>query len=63
MADTALAAPPRRAGPGPVRRLAGAIARAMPKGLYARSLIIIITPVVLLQSVIAYVFMERTGSS
>jgi two-component system osmolarity sensor histidine kinase EnvZ len=31
----------------------------MPKGLYARSLIIIITPVVLLQSVIAYVFMER----
>jgi two-component system osmolarity sensor histidine kinase EnvZ len=31
----------------------------MPKGLYARSLIIIIAPVVLLQSVIAYVFMER----
>ena len=30
----------------------------MPKGLYARSLIIIIAPVVLLQSVIA-VFMER----
>jgi len=31
----------------------------MPKGLYARSLIIIIAPMVLLQSVIAYVFMER----
>src|SRR4051812_40089326 len=31
----------------------------MPKGLYARSLIIIIAPAVLLQSVIAYVFMER----
>ncbi len=34
-------------------------ARLLPKGLYARSLIIIIAPVVLLQSVIAYVFMER----
>ncbi|ALA16475.1 two-component system osmolarity sensor histidine kinase EnvZ [Chelatococcus caeni] len=31
----------------------------MPKGLYARSLIIIIAPVVILQSVVAYVFMER----
>jgi two-component system osmolarity sensor histidine kinase EnvZ len=31
----------------------------LPKGLYARSLIIIIAPVVLLQSVVAYVFMER----
>ena len=31
----------------------------LPKGLYARSLIIIIAPVVLLQSVIAYTFMER----
>jgi two-component system, OmpR family, osmolarity sensor histidine kinase EnvZ len=37
----------------------GLLARIMPKGLYARSLIIIIAPVVLLQSVIAYVFMER----
>ncbi|MBK3745523.1 two-component sensor histidine kinase, partial [Paraburkholderia aspalathi] len=34
-------------------------ARRMPKGLYARSLIIIIAPMVLLQSVIAFVFMER----
>jgi two-component system osmolarity sensor histidine kinase EnvZ len=40
-------------------RLARWTAGVMPKGLYARSLIIIIAPVVLLQSVIAYVFMER----
>ncbi len=31
----------------------------MPKGLYARSLLIIIAPMVILQSVIAFVFMER----
>jgi two-component system, OmpR family, osmolarity sensor histidine kinase EnvZ len=31
----------------------------LPKGLYARSLLIVIVPVVLLQSVIAYAFMER----
>ena len=31
----------------------------LPKGLYARALIIIIAPVVLLQSVVAFVFMER----
>ena len=34
----------------------------MPKGLYARSLLIIILPMVLLQSVIAFVFMERHWS-
>lgn len=34
-------------------------ASLMPKGLYARALIIIIAPVVLLQSVVAFVFMER----
>ena len=33
--------------------------RRMPKGLFARALLIIITPMVLLQSVIAYTFMER----
>jgi two-component system osmolarity sensor histidine kinase EnvZ len=32
---------------------------ALPKGLYARSLLIVIVPMVLLQSVIAYAFMER----
>jgi two-component system, OmpR family, osmolarity sensor histidine kinase EnvZ len=31
----------------------------MPKGLYARALLIIIAPMVILQSVIAFVFMER----
>jgi two-component system osmolarity sensor histidine kinase EnvZ len=31
----------------------------MPKGLYARALLIIVTPMVLLQSVVAFVFMER----
>jgi two-component system, OmpR family, osmolarity sensor histidine kinase EnvZ len=30
-----------------------------PKGLYARALIIVLTPVILLQAVVAYVFMER----
>ncbi len=35
------------------------IAAKMPKGLYGRSLIIIIAPMVLLQSVVAFVFMER----
>src|ERR1700675_5142285 len=31
----------------------------MPKGLYARALLIIIVPMVVLQSVVAFVFMER----
>src|SRR5438046_5010102 len=31
----------------------------MPKGLYARALLIIIVPMVVLQSVIAFIFMER----
>jgi two-component system, OmpR family, osmolarity sensor histidine kinase EnvZ len=31
----------------------------MPKGLYARSLLIIVVPMVVLQSVVAFVFMER----
>ena len=30
-----------------------------PKGLYARALIIIIAPIVLLESVVAFAFMER----
>ncbi|MBU3729994.1 MAG: HAMP domain-containing protein [Beijerinckiaceae bacterium] len=41
------------------RRLARWIAGWMPKGLFARALIIIIAPMVILQSVIAYAFMER----
>ncbi|MCC0015299.1 MAG: HAMP domain-containing protein [Rhodobiaceae bacterium] len=47
-----------RSRPG-IRQTLDFLARQMPKGLYARSLLIIIMPVVLLQSVVAYVFMER----
>lgn len=36
-----------------------AIADALPKGLFARALLIIITPIVVLEGVIAFVFMER----
>jgi two-component system, OmpR family, osmolarity sensor histidine kinase EnvZ len=57
----------------PVRRIHSALAQVtdgwrrvshwvngfMPKGLYARALLIIIAPMVILQSVIAFVFMER----
>lgn len=43
----------------PLDRAARWLGRFLPKGLYARSLIIIIAPVVLLQSVVAYAFMER----
>lgn len=44
---------------GPLRHVPRWFARHMPKGLYPRSLIIIIAPMVLLQSVVAFVFMER----
>lgn len=41
-------------------RQIGTLAKPLlPQGLYARSLLIIITPVVILQSVVAFVFMER----
>ena len=43
----------------PYRRMAGWLANRMPKALFTRALIIIIAPMVLLQSVVAYVFMER----
>ncbi|MFC0218605.1 two-component system osmolarity sensor histidine kinase EnvZ [Pseudochelatococcus lubricantis] len=48
----------RRLFTGP-RRLARWLGSAMPKGLFVRSLIIIIAPIVILQSVVAYVFLER----
>lgn len=41
------------------RRFARAIAERMPKGLYGRSLLIVVLPMIILQSVVAYVFMER----
>ena len=43
----------------PLRRLLAAFGDRMPKGLYARALIIIIAPMVLLQSVLTFVFLER----
>jgi two-component system osmolarity sensor histidine kinase EnvZ len=43
----------------PFRRLLSAFGDRMPKGLYARALIIIIAPMVLLQSVVTFVFLER----
>ncbi|CAH1656351.1 Histidine kinase [Hyphomicrobiales bacterium] len=40
-------------------RFARRVGSLLPKGLYARTLIIIIAPFIILQSVVAYVFMER----
>ena len=40
-------------------RLGAWLNARMPKGLYARALLIIVTPMLLLQSVVAFVFMER----
>ncbi|MEM7192583.1 MAG: histidine kinase dimerization/phospho-acceptor domain-containing protein, partial [Pseudomonadota bacterium] len=44
---------------GPFKWLLARFGEQMPKGLYARALIIIIAPMVLLQSVVAFVFLER----
>ncbi len=52
-------APPLRPDRRPFRRILGAFGDRMPKGLYARALIIIIAPMVLLQSVVTFVFLER----
>lgn len=43
----------------PYRYIGRRLGAMMPKGLYARALIIIIAPIVILQSVVAFVFMER----
>ena len=43
----------------PLNRLMNAANQRLPKGLYARSILIVVTPIVILQSVVAYVFMER----
>ncbi len=43
----------------PYTRLGLWLTAHLPQGLYARSLLIIVTPMVLLQSVVAFVFMER----
>jgi two-component system osmolarity sensor histidine kinase EnvZ len=44
------------------RRLSRSIKGVMPKGLYARVLLIIILPIVILESVLAFVFVERQWS-
>ncbi len=50
----------RRVFPRPVSRFFN---RIMPRGLFGRSLIIIIAPMLILQAVIAFVFMERHWQS
>jgi len=42
-----------------VVRAFGVAGDMLPKGLYARALLIIITPIVVLEGVIAFAFMER----
>ena len=42
-----------------VQRATVVLAELLPKGLYARALLIIITPIVVLEGVIAFAFMER----
>ncbi|MGL4394952.1 MAG: ATP-binding protein, partial [Hyphomicrobium sp.] len=41
------------------KRFVAMMAELLPKGLYARALLIIITPIVVLEGVIAFAFMER----
>ncbi len=43
----------------PYRRATGWMSRYLPKGLYSRAILIIVTPMVLLQSVLGFVFLER----
>ena len=59
MASIADIARPARAGRSAWRWFWRGVASWMPKGLFARSLLIIIVPIVLLQAVVAFVFMER----
>ncbi len=51
-------APPVQRARAAYGRFARRLGDLMPKGLFARSLIIIIAPVVLLQAIVAFVFME-----
>ncbi|MDJ0514497.1 MAG: ATP-binding protein [Methyloceanibacter sp.] len=62
VSDTARPLPEEHAKPqrqGPLKWLLARFGEQMPKGLYARALIIIIAPMVLLQSVLTFVFLER----
>ncbi|HTO34206.1 MAG TPA: ATP-binding protein [Pararhizobium sp.] len=49
----------RPTGENAWKRTARWLRRQLPMGLYARSLLIVIIPMVLLQSIVAFVFMER----
>ena len=61
--DAILTLPAVEAALAPIRRLDERIGRSLnrvlPKRLYTRTLLIIILPMVLLQAVVAYIFMER----
>ena len=59
-----LSLPPLRTAPQAIWSLIGkgfgrSLLGLMPKGLYARSILIVILPMVILQSVLTFVFMER----
>jgi len=43
----------------PLRGLSPALTARLPKGLYTRSILIVVLPILILQAVVAYVFMER----
>jgi two-component system, OmpR family, osmolarity sensor histidine kinase EnvZ len=47
---------------GPIDRFGQWLKTVLPKGLYARALLIIILPMVVLQSVVAFMFVERQWS-
>ena len=47
----------------PLKRVGDFIGDLMPKGLYGRALIIIIAPIVLLESILAFIFMEAHWQS
>jgi two-component system osmolarity sensor histidine kinase EnvZ len=42
-----------------LERIGPALMAKLPKGLYARSILIVVMPILILQAVVAYVFMER----
>ncbi|PWR20126.1 two-component sensor histidine kinase [Zavarzinia compransoris] len=46
-------------GGAPLDRLALAVKRVLPKNLFARALIIIVAPVLLSQSILSYIFIDR----
>jgi two-component system osmolarity sensor histidine kinase EnvZ len=41
------------------QRIVPGLMERLPKGLYVRSILIVVTPILILQAVVAYVFMER----